>query len=270
MSACTALETGPETLPGTDSLVWPNEDGSVAAICAREGDLLEVRVPDVARMSFDGSRGRLSIAVAPGASEIMAKDLFRRFGRPMMMQALGAEMVHASAVLGPHGVVAFCGASGAGKSTLARALARTGVPPIADDALVFEMSSGGTPRALPLSFRFRLDSEQRQPLIRPRSGDGCPSIIAFCELSRLSAGPERLERLSRTDAFLTLFRHAFAFTLGDRERTRRTLERYMSLGARASVYRLHFMPDAERLSHLVDLVRGRLLNLQSDVEQVDI
>ena len=47
----------------------------------------------------------------------------------------GWEALHASAVLSPQGVVAFCAGSGTGKSTIARGLSERGYQLCADDAV---------------------------------------------------------------------------------------------------------------------------------------
>src|SRR5262249_9663873 len=69
--------------------------------------------------------------------------------------ARGMQVLHASAVAGATGIVAFCGTSGAGKSTLAGALEQRGHELVADDALPFAFATDAA-IAYPLSFALRL------------------------------------------------------------------------------------------------------------------
>jgi hypothetical protein len=75
---------------------------------------------------------------------------------PLVVQARGTQVLHASAVAGTDGIVALCGVSGSGKTTLAAALMQRGHEPAADDALPFYTDDSrvmGHP--LPFSLRLR-------------------------------------------------------------------------------------------------------------------
>src|SRR5919106_5320553 len=86
-------------------------------------------------------------------------DAYYRSVLPMALQAQGAEVLHASAVLTPRGVLALCARSGTGKSTLAYGLSRRGYPLRADDAVAFENSGAQiNVRPLPFSIRLRPDA----------------------------------------------------------------------------------------------------------------
>jgi hypothetical protein len=96
-----------------------------------------------------------------GADDSRIEALWLSSVLPLVVQSRGREVLHASAVAGPSGVVVLCGPSGAGKSTLAGALAMRGHELVADDALPFQVSDGAAV-ALPLRFSLRL---------RPRSAE---------------------------------------------------------------------------------------------------
>src|SRR5512134_3155557 len=89
----------------------------------REGRGYRIDVPGVARLRFDRTGERVEATPEPGVSPVAVSRAYRD-ALPLVLQARGSEVLHASAVLGPRGVVALCGASGSGKSTLAYALGR--------------------------------------------------------------------------------------------------------------------------------------------------
>jgi hypothetical protein len=169
--------------------------------------------------------------------------------QPILLQALGAEALHASAVLGPFGAVAFCGSSGAGKSTLAYALARGGWTQIADDHLAIEVD-GGTPYVRPLSFqpklrpptlqqfgastgRERQVDMERAPLAAVFLVEQQPSLSAPCAITPVPAA----------SAFTALLPHAHCFDPHDRRETDRLVTDYLSLVEHVPVHRVAYRPS---------------------------
>jgi hypothetical protein len=61
---------------------------------------------------------------------------------PLALSQTGKTVLHASAILAPHGAVAFLGDSGSGKSTLAMSFLIEGHPLLSDDYFVLEESEG--------------------------------------------------------------------------------------------------------------------------------
>jgi hypothetical protein len=61
---------------------------------------------------------------------------------PLVLSTQRKLVLHASAVLGPGGVLAFMGPTGSGKSTLGLSLARHGCPVVADDFLLLHEENG--------------------------------------------------------------------------------------------------------------------------------
>jgi hypothetical protein len=59
---------------------------------------------------------------------------------PLVLNLLGDNVLHATAVLTPAGVCAFIGPAGAGKSTLAAFLSTAGYPPFCDDCMVVRLN----------------------------------------------------------------------------------------------------------------------------------
>src|SRR5689334_19380651 len=81
-----------------------------------------IHLPDQASFRLGPGRDEVTAFAAPGTAAQRLHELFREFVQPMALQALGAEVLHASAVAMPSGLVAFCAEGGTGKSTFAYAL----------------------------------------------------------------------------------------------------------------------------------------------------
>lgn len=75
---------------------------------------------------------------ASGISLLTLRHLLLDQTLPLVLNLLGKEAVHATAVLTPHGACAFIGPGGSGKSTLAASFLLAGYPVISDDCLVLE------------------------------------------------------------------------------------------------------------------------------------
>jgi hypothetical protein len=181
--------------------------------------------------------------------------------QPILLQALGAEALHASAVLGPSGAVAFCGSSGAGKSTLAYALARGGWTQIADDHLAIELDAG-IPYVRPLAFqpklrpatvqqfgastgRERQVEMERAPLAAVFIVEQRPSLSVFCEITPVPAA----------SAFTTLLPHAHCFDPHDPRETDRLVTDYLSLVERVPVHRVVYRPSFGDIDALLAAIR---------------
>ena len=95
------------------------------------------------------------VASALGDDTERVESLWLSSVLPLVVQARGTQVLHASAVSGRNGIVALCGLSGAGKTTLAAALMRRGHQLVADDALAFRVEAQEIV-AHPLPFELRL------------------------------------------------------------------------------------------------------------------
>jgi hypothetical protein len=222
----------------------------------------------VARFRFDGRGEQVAVTMNGCVSEGVVQDVYRRWALPLILQALDLEVLHASAVRGPTGVVGFCGDSEAGKSTLAYGLSRRGYPAWADDALalwVFE----GSARAVPLPFALRLrhasaaffGCDARGPLGSPPSPaitEQGSRLVTLCVLERRDISDVAVEvevsRVSGVAAFAAIAAHAYCFSLKDEARRHRMVERYLALAARVPVLRVRYGSDLMRLSELIDAV----------------
>ena len=182
----------------------------------------------------------------------------------MTLQLLGRQVLHASAVETPAGVIGFCADSQTGKSTIAFGLGRSGYRVCADDALAFE-TGGSEVRMLELPFSVRLRPASAAyfgvPVPPPPPLDAEGRIVvggktaplsALCILSRQSEGRGvELLRLGAAEIMQTLLPHAYCFTLLDDELKRRTVEEYLRLAARVPVYEARFTATLDELPSLL-------------------
>jgi hypothetical protein len=78
--------------------------------------------------------------VAPGVCELTLRHTLLDWVLALVLTLRGKQVLHASAIVTPHGLCAFNGRSGAGKSTLAASFIGAGYPVLCDDCLVVEKS----------------------------------------------------------------------------------------------------------------------------------
>ena len=215
-----------------------------------------IAVPGIAAFRF-GESGEV-VAVPDGASAELIEDTWLRSVLPLVVQARGTQVLHASAVSAAKGVVAFCGLSGAGKSTLAGALAKRGLTPVADDALPFETAAQGV-TVLPLPFRMRLRAGSPDALGMPELGETRTAADAHSALAALvlldpqssAAGPE-LVPLSASDAFGALMPQAYCFSL--EEGKEELVSAYLELVRRVPAFTLTYVQELDRLDEAVELL----------------
>jgi hypothetical protein len=166
--------------------------------------------------------------------------------------------------------VAFCAGPETGKSTLAYGLGHRGYALWADDALVFHAATGLV-EAVPLPFRMRLRPPSRAYFAQRARGpeDGRPArprrrprpLAAVFVLERAPCRPGisvGVCRLSAPLALPAVLAHAHSFSEEDPTRKRRLVDQYLALVAAVPVFRLRFVPDLERLDHVLDQVEKAL------------
>jgi hypothetical protein len=216
--------------------------------------------------------GAASFLLSPDARSLICAPLSasdRGWQRLLMDTVLwtasllhGFELLHASAVLAPGGVIAFAAGSGHGKSSIAWELVRRGMPLVADDVLPLR-GSGHSLLAYPGPPLMTLDARVRPGApARPVAhfgeevwasvpGARAPAALtAVCLLERAEGLERALEPVEATA--LTLLPHSLGFPhLRERQAARFRLFGDVALGV--PVYRLSADPEASP-AELADLV----------------
>ena len=250
--------------------VWQDEQGTTLASCYTLDGQHRVDVPGVASFRFGAPPEIVTAYPLTSVRPEVIEDTYRRSVLPIVLQACGTEVLHASAVHAG-GVVALCGVSRTGKSTIAFALSQRGHRLWADDAVAIDLS-GPAVVALPLPFEMRLRPraaaffgvEARAAgaasLGRPmdQADQGPVPLAALCVLSR---GEEerrgcgvRIDRLRPPAALPALLGHAYCFSLEDTGLKRAMVQHYMELAARVPVFALRFRPGLELLPLILDAI----------------
>ena len=250
-----SLSPGPLPSPAAGQS-WIYPQGGTFAVCSRDGATFRIDLPDRAAFSFDVDSPRVLAHAAHGMTYTRLRALFDHDVLPMVLQARGLEVLHASAVRFPQGVAAFCADSGVGKTTLAAAFHHAGSEMIADDALALEVSSGGViARPVPFSARLRPETAARFGMIRPSPGEAAPlaALVLLQRSDRLEIRP-----LQPLDALPELLRHAYCFSLEEPASRERLMRRYLDLAMRAPAFRLLFRPGFDNLPATIALLRNYL------------
>lgn len=250
-------------------LVWLNPSRTAGAYASQAGSHYWIDVSDVAMFHYSAATAQV-VAVTRGAiEEGRVQAIYRRVVLPFLLQALGYEMLHASAVRTERGVVAFCGESGTGKSTIAVGLSRRGYPIWADDALLLDTDA--RIRALSLSFdvRLRRDSAELFGLggrADTSSGDwpgiegDLIDLVAVCVLNRgTDPGGIDVTACHGAAALTALLAHACAFNLADLDRKRRMAAQYLAVAAQVPVFKVGVEAGLDRLPGLLDRLEDRVI-----------
>jgi hypothetical protein len=249
---------------GTHTTTWRDAAGGVVAHARASGERYWMDLPGLATFCFDERSDHVVAAPHPGIAADAVAELYWHSALPLVVQARGGEVLHASGVLMPRGVVALCGASKSGKSTIAYGLHRRGYRLWADDAVALEVTESAI-MALPLPFDVRLRSataalfglgEGAARLAGPGDssepiGRAPAPLEAVCVLGRGAPG-SLLAPLKASEAYPALLANAHCFSLEDPARKRLMLDRYLSLVARVPVIALAVPDGLEGLPAMLD------------------
>jgi hypothetical protein len=259
-----------------------NPDGSIWAYSYANGPEQWMHLPGIASFRFgsrDGEAVVIPEARTPAVRAAVIEDAYQRAVLPMALQAHGQEVLHASAVLTPQGVVALCGRSQTGKSTMAYGLHRRGHRVWADDALVFDASARSV-EAIPYPHRLRIREEaaeyfdlrelRRQDTsswtaLEQAQDEPAPLVCLFL-LERDTQRSDSVEttRLSSAQAFASVITHAYLFRLRDPERKRRMMGKYLALVTQVPVFRMQFRATLDQLSAMLDQVESAVQAVTAD------
>ena len=196
-----------------------------------------------------------------GLTEDTFADRFVSEIQPILLQALGYEALHGSAVLLPTGVLAICGQSESGKSTLAYALAQKGRVQLADDHVIFDFRNG-LPAVISLPFHPHLRAPSvahfGPAVVAPRAMAATNSlplaaIVLLEQVPDLDA-PFSIEAVAPGRAFSAVLPHAHCFDPHDPAETARLVDHYFAVVHHAPVYSVRYRPSFAFFDSLVRAV----------------
>lgn len=254
---------------------WPLPGSSEAALMfyrTPTGFLL--RFPGVADFTLAVQDRQVLCTPVPDASQQTISAVYFNQVVPLIRNHDGELVLHASAIAGKAGALAFLGPSGRGKSTLAAAFARAGFPFLTDDGVVLE-AVGAAYAVKPNQPFMRLRSDSEAAIFN-RSGtdandmcDGKNHVISgpdlpFQECSvPLRAiyllGPGEsdgvaIERLKPAAALSELIKHSFILDVDDRARLRTHFDRISSLAEIAACFAFDYPRRYEELPQVMNAI----------------
>ena len=254
-----------------EAQVWHSTDGSGWAYGYSVDGFCWMCLPGWVSFRFRPHTDEVLAVARTSLKQDFIHDTYRRQALPMILQVRGHEVLHASAVAMPQGVVALCGESQVGKSTLAYGLHRRGYRLCADDTIGFQ-TSGQRIQAVPLPFSIRLrpeaatffDYERAAASFPPDhsnvpfGGDDLPAFAAVGVLTRVDDPPGgrsvEVRRLTSARTLAAVLPHAYCFSLHDGERKRHMMEQYLQMCARLPVFSIRFQPGLKNLPAVVDAI----------------
>ena len=258
-----------------DVHLWRSVDeGELRPFAHSRGGQHSLHWPGVAEFRFTSDTQRVTAIPYDHACRDVVRSRFYHNVLPLVLQALGREGLHASAVMTPRGVVGLCGHTQSGKSTLAYALSQRGLTLWSDDALMWEMeagteegASGPTPTAIVLPFDVKLrppslsffghssTSEMSFPRAAAEARAPMAAVFALTRIAADADAPQvAIAGLGAGAALRRLLDHAHCFNPYDAKRKRRMVLNYLAIVERVPVYEVRFKPSLTALPQLADEV----------------
>jgi|SRR6267154_3497382 len=245
--------------------IWRDGAGAVLAYAESFGDEYWMHLPGLASYRFSIRGDDISATINLAAREELVLDAYRRRVLPMALQVCGREVLHASAVRSPAGVLALCADSQTGKSTIAFGLNNRGYAVWADDLVAFEIIDDVS-QAISLPFEMRLRPSTEGPLKlggsqtpAPKSNANPPGketapLRTICILHRrdeLSSAIE-VRRLSLVEGVAGVLAHAWCFGIQDNKRKRRMIDHYLDLISTVPVFEVCVRSGLKNLPAILD------------------
>jgi hypothetical protein len=256
---------------------WFERDGSLWLSFGRLPSGYLLRFAHSASFHVRLATREVRVHIEPGTPDDTLRHLLLNQVLPLLVAAPDRVALHASAVAGPDGVIAFVGPGGSGKSTLAAACVSRGWRLVTDDVLVVT-SLLGRPAAVPTfcelrlwgdvadgifphassrrtsdySTKRRLGPESAMRLLDRPAPLACVYLIdSLLESESGELAVVRRSPLAPRDAAMALTKCAFVLDIADRSTLRATFDQIAALVERVDVMRLHY---ARTLAHLDDVL----------------
>ena len=250
------VTSGPSPVPDPSRELepWRDADGTVCARVFRADASYLIQWGDSSLFCFSPGQPTVRVWPASMAARDAVIDHFSRRIQPLLLQANGYLVLHASAASAGRLVIAFAGRSGTGKSTLAALLRAHHCIQWADDAAVLNAEAQPADVvALPFSGM----AEGRPNTARP--GDRAP-LGAIVLMTRQAGAPAagRIEPVEDASALTSVIAHAHVF---EPARSVQLVEDYASLLSAVPVFRVsldHASGGADALaSSMASWMRAR-------------
>jgi len=255
----------PDPTSGREVSVWRDDTGAVCARTYAAQGLRWIDWPAFGVYAFEPGSRDVRVWAAPSVSPNDVTAIFERVLQPVILQALGWQALHASAVLGRRGVLALCGHSGSGKSTLAYALREAGFAQFADDGVVIALESDRVlacalpfaPRLRPASFE-RFSSGLRLPPGSPAKGSR-PSHaplagVVVLHQDAAHSGSPRCRAVDPAQAFTALLTHAHCFDVDSSATTTSLVHDYLAIAERVPAFELTYAPGLDALPEIIGIL----------------
>ena len=246
--------------------VWAGNDG-FEAYGYSAGGYCWAHFPGTASFRFLADQGDVVALAGAGVSSHRIEDTYLRGVLPLVLQLRGHEVLHASAVSTPNGLVVLCGVSGTGKSTFAYGLSKRGHAVWADDAIALDIEDEEA-TAFQVPFRLGLQTDAATFFGHEPGGREAvdvaharSSLLALLILQRQadSLPLVRITRLEPADTFIALLPHAYYFQLSDPARKALMLDRYLRLAASVPTFEVRYRPGLRDIPAVLDEVEARVL-----------
>lgn len=260
---------GATAIPPWESLAepWRDHEGMIYAYGQVHENEHWIHMPGLASFRFSSHGDDIAVPVTNSEPDELLLEAYRRRVLPMAVQVRGREVLHASAIRGPAGVVTFCGTTQSGKSSIAFGLSQRGYPLWADDMVAFEVSDRGAV-GVSLPFRPRLRKSAAELLAWNASAQTFPrpddtpagshksplAIVCVLRKDAAASSPVAVRRLSSANAFATVLDHACCFLPQAAERKRLMVRHYLELVAVTPIYEVCFQPGLTSFPLILDAV----------------
>jgi hypothetical protein len=251
----------PDAAAAREVTTWRDEEGGVCARGFVGARRRWMDCPGLGVFAFDATSTVVHAWPAHGVSRDEVSDRFTRTLQPAILQGMGWQALHASAVASDEAVAALCGVSGSGKSTLAYALGRCGFRQFADDGLVLRVGPDGVfAHSLPFAPRLREAAARHfgEPFLsRVTPGRGAPlpvNVLFVLKQDARHSGAVRVEPLRPASVFPALVNHAHCFDSMDPREARRFVEDYLTVAGRVPAYTVGYHPGLSRLAEVLEAV----------------
>ena len=247
-------------LPGFTAGLWRKASEEEWLCFARTSDGYLLRFPSCGDFFVSADAVKIQCRPLPGTPQVTVRHLLLDQVIPLVLSRRERIVLHASAVLTRHGVIAFAGKSGQGKSTLAASFAREGCALVSDDCLVLRAEHGGW-RAIPSYPGVRLwpstvgevlredtrTADVAHYTVKRRLGEAdlLPYASGAAPLRRLffladDVGEVSLEKLSPGRAIMALVEFAYNLDIKDTAFLRRQFDTVIRLTEDVPLYAIHY------------------------------